>query len=262
MNLQDVVSGVDEAGRGSVFGPLIIVGLSIRKEDIDYLREIGVKDSKLFTNLEGRKKRNELASEIKRIAKQCNIVEISAVEIDKTLTRRPQDNLNLLELRYFYYIIKELKSNKIYLDSLSKPKYTMDQIRRLIQINRDKFFFKVKSIEENKCEFSLGTNKVESKHIVVSTKADGRYTVVAAASCVAKSVRDQKLRTIEKDFDLPELSLGQGYPNEKDNKVMTFLAKYRREIRDQLFPFIRYKWEWKVLQQITSYPEKELDHYF
>lgn len=260
--LRELLSGIDEAGRGSVFGPLIIVGLSINKENLNRLRKMGVKDSKLFIGSEGRKKRSELALKILQVAEQCNIVEVSSVEIDETLTKRPKDNLNLLELRYFYSIIKGLKGNKIYLDTLSSPKYTMDQIKKLIRINTEKIYFKVKSIEKDQCSFSLENLNSNLKNIIVSIKADKRYTVVAAASCVAKHVRDQKLRTIEEKWNLSELSLGQGYPNEKDDQVMKFLEENRKKIQSHSFPFIRYKWEWRVLQQILSHPDKKLDQYF
>ncbi|HEU5488738.1 MAG TPA: hypothetical protein VFV16_07945, partial [Candidatus Nitrosotalea sp.] len=41
-----LVCGVDDAGRGSVLGPLVIAGISIEKNKIKHLVKIGVKDSK------------------------------------------------------------------------------------------------------------------------------------------------------------------------------------------------------------------------
>ncbi|MCK5631419.1 ribonuclease HII, partial [Candidatus Bathyarchaeota archaeon] len=41
--------GVDEAGRGCVIGPLIIVGVLVDAEGQARLLEIGVRDSKLLT---------------------------------------------------------------------------------------------------------------------------------------------------------------------------------------------------------------------
>ena len=41
-----LVCGVDDAGRGSVLGPLVIAGISIEKNKIKQLVKIGVKDSK------------------------------------------------------------------------------------------------------------------------------------------------------------------------------------------------------------------------
>ncbi len=41
-----LVCGVDDAGRGSVLGPLVIAGISIERKNIKQLVKIGVKDSK------------------------------------------------------------------------------------------------------------------------------------------------------------------------------------------------------------------------
>jgi len=41
-----IICGVDDAGRGSVLGPLVIAGVSVKRTKIKHLSEIGVKDSK------------------------------------------------------------------------------------------------------------------------------------------------------------------------------------------------------------------------
>jgi ribonuclease HII len=259
--VKELVSGIDEAGRGSVFGPLIIVGLSIYTKELNKLQKLGVKDSKLFKSPTGRTRRSELASVILNTAKQCNTIKVSAIEIDQALARRPKDNLNLLEIRNFYSLIKDLNGSTIHLDNVSSPKYTMNQLKKLIQNNSNKISVKVKSVKNDECTITLEENSFPSKKIIISKKADSKYTVVSAASCVAKHIRDQNLREIEREWKLPELSLGQGYPNSNDKQVMNFLKKHKNLIRNQTFPFIRYKWEWQVLQEILTYPEKELDYY-
>ena len=40
------ICGIDDAGRGSMIGPLVIAGISIEKKNIKKLRKIGVRDSK------------------------------------------------------------------------------------------------------------------------------------------------------------------------------------------------------------------------
>ena len=50
------ICGVDDAGRGSMLGPLVISGISIEKKNIRKLTKLGVKDSKKLTA----KKRQEL----------------------------------------------------------------------------------------------------------------------------------------------------------------------------------------------------------
>jgi len=43
-----MIAGVDEAGRGSVIGPLVIALAEIPESKLSLLTEIGVKDSKLL----------------------------------------------------------------------------------------------------------------------------------------------------------------------------------------------------------------------
>ena len=40
------VCGVDEAGRGSMLGPLVIAGITINRSKINLLKKQGVRDSK------------------------------------------------------------------------------------------------------------------------------------------------------------------------------------------------------------------------
>ena len=50
-----VICGIEEAGRGPVIGPLVMVGLSIKQEDEEKLVKMGVKDSKLLSPLQREK---------------------------------------------------------------------------------------------------------------------------------------------------------------------------------------------------------------
>ena len=40
------ICGVDEAGRGSMLGPLVVAGVSISKSKVNLLKKLGVRDSK------------------------------------------------------------------------------------------------------------------------------------------------------------------------------------------------------------------------
>ena len=41
-----IICGVDDAGRGSMVGPLVIAGVTIDKKNLKKLKSIGVQDSK------------------------------------------------------------------------------------------------------------------------------------------------------------------------------------------------------------------------
>ncbi|UCG89633.1 MAG: hypothetical protein JSU57_03935 [Candidatus Heimdallarchaeota archaeon] len=255
------VSGIDEAGRGSVFGSLIVVGVTLDEESLNNLVKSGLKDSKLFSGSQGQKKRVKLALRIQELALESKIIEIPAYKIDRTLANRPKDNLNFLEIRKIGQIVNELSSEDITIDSISKPLYFRKHL--ITHLNRlDKSLtIKMESHKPGATSFSIRGAGSDLKRIVISEKADRIYPIVSAASCVAKYVRDKHLREIEKTWNLPPFCLGQGYPNEKDSKVMNFLQKYHEDIQNRRFPFIRYSWSWLPLQKIVRAPLKTLEEF-
>ena len=74
-----LVAGVDEVGRGSLFGSVVAATVAIPISHIPQLIEIGVKDSKKLSA----KKRQELVPLIQGIATDCCISFASVTEIDK-----------------------------------------------------------------------------------------------------------------------------------------------------------------------------------
>ena len=45
-----IIVGIDEAGRGPVLGPLVMVALAVKEENIKKLEWLGVKDAKLLSS--------------------------------------------------------------------------------------------------------------------------------------------------------------------------------------------------------------------
>jgi len=95
--------GVDEAGRGSVIGPLVVCSFaSISQED---LRALGVKDSKDLS----KKRRNELYEIL--INMPHNLIICSPERIDNS------NNLNDLEVELFAESLSVMPSGEIMLDA-------------------------------------------------------------------------------------------------------------------------------------------------
>ena len=109
-----LICGVDEAGRGPVIGPMVIVGITIDEAKESKLQWIGVKDSKLLTP----KRREILFEKILGIVKGYKIEIISPSQIDAALNDADM-NLNWLEAVKTAGIINKLKPNKAYIDSPS-----------------------------------------------------------------------------------------------------------------------------------------------
>jgi ribonuclease HII len=256
------VSGIDEAGRGSVFGSLFVVGVSLDQKSVGELVKKGLKDSKLFSGLQGQKKRRELALKIQKIALELKVKEIPAEEIDQTLNNRPYDNLNYLEIRNIGKIVNDLSSEEITIDSISKPKYLIKHLTGYLKRLEKNLTINIELMESKTGSFLIKQPDNNIKRVKVAEKADRKFPVVSAASCVAKYIRDKHLREIEDKWGFPPLSLGQGYPHKKDNNVMKFLQTYHDDIQNYRFPFIRYSWSWPPLQQIIRSSSQTLEKYF
>ena len=201
-----MICGTDEAGRGPVFGPLVIAGVTI--QDDSELKEIGVRDSKKLTP----NRREILAKKIREIAEKYEIIIISASDIDDM---RKVMTLNELEVSAFSKIIEKLRPDVCYVDSAD--------------VNQERFGMDILS----KLSFKP---KIISKH-----KADDIYPVVGAASIIAKTTRDENVRKIaqelEKKLNLP---LGSGYPADPITKkfLKTWIKTY-----GELPPHTRRSWE-------------------
>jgi len=201
-----MISGVDEAGRGPVFGPLVIAGVSFKDEN--NLRKYGIKDSKQLTP----KKREELSIKIKKICLDYKILVISARDIDDM---RKVMTLNEIEVNGFSQIIKKLKPKICYVDS--------------VDVNEKRFG---RTIQSNL------TFKLE---IISEHKADEKYAVVGAASIIAKTKRDEIIKEIEKELTKKlNKPLGSGYP--ADPITQDFLHSWFRKY-GKLPPYVRHSWK-------------------
>ena len=202
-----IATGVDEAGRGSVIGPLVIAGVSLFKENIPKLLEIGVKDSKLLNST----KRTKFAKQIRELAINCHVVFLSPPEIDFVVeSGKRLHKLNRLEAKAMAKVIKILKPEIAYVDASD------------VFANRFR-----KHIKEN-LNFKL---EIVSEH-----KADRTYPIVSAASIIAKVERDKAISFLQKKYG----NLGCGYPCDKN--TITFLYDWIKKYG--VYPdFVRKSWK-------------------
>ncbi|MEM3729057.1 MAG: ribonuclease HII [Candidatus Bathyarchaeia archaeon] len=202
-----LVAGVDDAGRGSVIGPLVIAGILIDDGDIQRLVQLGVKDSKLLSP----SRREMLAVEIKRVAKKHAVVKLSPSEIDKVVERgRKLYRLNRLEAQAMAKVIELLKPDIAYVDASDVLE------ERFKQQILEYLPFKVEIVSEH--------------------KADRKYPVVSAASIVAKVERDREIAELKAKYG----DFGCGYPT--DPKTLDFLRRCLESFKG--YPdFVRKSWK-------------------
>lgn len=170
-----LVCGVDEAGRGSMIGPLVVAGISIEKSKIDELTSIGVKDSKKLTPTA----RANLYKKIIKLVDDYAISKVSTRAIDDSVVKH---QLNHLEALHMAKVIKKLRPSISYVDSCD--------------VNPDRFGKEITKISQ--------TGKIKSYH-----HADSKFVVVSAASIVAKVTRDRAIEKINKLYPI-----GSGYPSD------------------------------------------------
>jgi ribonuclease HII len=171
-----LICGVDEAGRGSMVGPLVIAGVSIERNKINELDLMGIQDSKKLTpNM-----REKLYKQIINFVDDYYVTQINPFTIDRNVRKH---QLNLLEAKYMAKVISKLYPDVSYVDSCD--------------VNATRFGKELSRLTNNR--------KIHSYH-----HADSRFVVVSAASILAKVTRDKAIKRLHKHHDL-----GSGYPSDR-----------------------------------------------
>ena len=169
-----MICGVDEAGKGSVLGPMVIAAVGVTSASV--LDGLGVKDSKELSP----KERERLYGLIR---KQCRVstVRLDAQDIDRM---RGEMTMNVIVARAHAQTINKIAPSCAYVDACD--------------VNTFRYAEMVKSSLDAPCE------------IVSEHHADQKYPVVSAASIVAKVVRDRAIATLAKKYG----EIGSGYPSD------------------------------------------------
>jgi len=181
------ICGIDDAGRGSMLGPLVIAGISLDKKNLRKLSTLGVKDSKKLSP----KLREYFYKKIIEIVDDYYVVKIHPRSIDASVKKHC---LNNLEAKYMAKVVSKLNPDTSYVDSCD--------------VNPVRFGREISKLSNN--------HKIKSYH-----HADSRFVVVSAASILAKVTRDRAIMRLRKDHDL-----GSGYPSDaKTVKFVTKFYK-------------------------------------
>lgn len=196
-----LVLGVDEAGRGAVLGPLIVAGAVFPEEGLPRLAELGIKESKAVA----RPRRPSFLRELWRQGLRGRVVVIPPENIDR-------GNLTQLELQAILELVEFFQPARVVCDPPVAPK-AIPRFRRFL---------------------ARGAGLAETR-VLLFPKADAQDHLVAAASLLAKVVRDGYVRALRRFYG----DFGWGYPGEP--KVREFLERYVRE-HGTLPPICRRRW--------------------
>jgi ribonuclease HII len=169
-----VICGVDEAGKGSVLGPMVVAAVGVPSEDV--FSDLQVNDSKQLSF----KMRERLYAIIRKRFRVVT-VRIDAHEIDEIRTMM---TMNACVARAHARVIDKLSPTLAYVDACD--------------VNAFRYAAMVKSYLEQACE------------IVSEHHADQTFKVVSAASIVAKVTRDRAIAALSKKYG----EIGSGYPSD------------------------------------------------
>lgn len=238
-----VIVGVDEAGRGPIFGSMVYSAAympetfenCLNTGDAEDLK-FGFDDSKKLTDV----KRDELFGYLWRQTTDENLSEEKQQSIEKL-----KENIG--------YVITGISARDI---SSGMSKYPPTEIYNLNEQAHDTTMEMIRILKED--------NKLNIKHVFIDTvgppasyqkklemkfpdlkftvskKADSIYPIVSVASVIAKVTRDMHLKELNKIFLREDINLGSGYPSDPNT------VKYLKENVTSLIGwnpvFTRFSW--------------------
>ena len=195
--------GSDEVGKGDYFGPIVVTASYVNKNDISFLEELGVKDSKKITD----EKIIKIAPEIiKRIPHETII--LNNIEFNDMV--RKGYNINK---------INSILHNKAILGLLKKDNYSYDMVVM------DQF-----TPARNYFGYLKDTGDNIFRKITFTTKAEDKCLSVACSSIISRYTFMNEMDKISKEVD-KVLPLGAGIMVDEAGKDL--VNRYGKEILEK-----------------------------
>ena len=167
--------GSDEVGTGDYFGPIIVTASYVSKENIDFMLDLGVRDSKKITD-------DKIRKIAPAIIKKIPYVTIILTNDKYNASYSSEINMNK---------IKSLLHNKALLGLLKKDNYDYQKI--VI----DQFVYPKKYYEH------IMNSAEKVKNITFTTKAEDKCLSVAASSIISRYLFITKIEEMSKELNMP-----------------------------------------------------------
>ena len=190
--------GSDEVGTGDYFGPIVVTASFVKKEDIPYLEELGIKDSKKLTD----EKILEIAP---KIAKQISYKSIILTNREYNEKHAKDNNMNkikaILHNKVLYQLVQVTKEpfDYIIVDEFAKEARYYDYIKKSTEIQRG---------------------------ITFMTKAEDKNLAVACSSIISRYLF---LKEFDKLADSLHIPLPKGAGPQVDSIGEEIVQKYGEE---------------------------------
>lgn len=187
--------GLDEAGRGPAIGPLVMAAVSLTTKAAAALSRLGLADSKSYgAGAKAHQRRLELAAQVRSLATFVGFEIVDVAVIDERVRRR---ELNALEREVASRLIAEAPvADRMIADG-----------QRMFAPLRTRF-----------------------PTLVAMDRAESHHAAVAAASIIAKTIRDQQFAQICAKYAAEFGPIaGGGYVNDGTRGFLrSYAQKYRR----------------------------------
>jgi ribonuclease HIII len=194
--------GSDEVGTGDFFGPIIVTATFVSKENFDFLKDLGVRDSKKLTD----EKILKIAPEIMK-----KIPHVTTILDNQTYNKHHNTKLNMNKIKAILHnkALYELKSK-----NYNYAKIVVDDF-----CGEDKYYEYIKDIP----------NKVN--HITFMTKAEDKVLSVACASIISRYIF---LRKMDELSDLVHIPLPKGAGPNVDKVAKDIANEYGLEKLEEI----------------------------
>lgn len=195
--------GSDEVGTGDYFGPLIVTAAYVSKENIAWMQDLGVKDSKKLTD-----------DKIIKIAPDL-------------IKRIPHTTMILSNEEYNQYHSTDFNMNKV--------KAILHNKCLLSVIKKDGISYSKIVVDQFEPERAYYTHIAKAKekvtNITFMTKAEDQCMSVAAASIISRYIFLKEMKKLSDRFNI-EMPLGAS--SLVDEVGATLVKKYGKDILNQI----------------------------
>ena len=187
--------GSDEVGTGDFFGPIVVTATYVSKENVDFLLELGVKDSKKMSD-----------EQIKKIVPKI----IEKIPYNTYILTNKQYN-DMYDKDMNMNKMKAILHNKVLSNFANKKIYQYDYIV-VDQFESAKSYY-----------FHLRDVPFKVYDITFLTKAEDQCLSVACASLISRYVFLKEMKKIEKSINMV---IPKGASDEVNNVAMDIISKY------------------------------------
>lgn len=193
--------GSDEVGTGDYFGPIVVTACFVKKEDVTFLEQLGIRDSKKITD-------DVILKIAPQIAKRIKYKSIILSNTEYNEKHKKDNNMNkikaIMHNKVLYQLVSEVNNSNekydyIIVDEFARENRYYDYVKDSTQIQRG---------------------------ITFMTKAEDKNLAVASASIISRYIF---IKEFDKLSDSLHIPLPKGAGPQVDSIGQEIVEKYGRD---------------------------------